>query len=491
MTSAPLSIVDEFRNAPVPDERLQRRLLMLAERVATDPSVSFPRMARSDSELEGMYRFLSNPRVTADQILAPHLRATYRRAAQLETFLAVHDTSAFEFGDLSPEAIGYLNTGKAGFFGHFALLLSADGARPLGLGGLETHFRTSPPRKRGKTPARRLSGGEYAKKEKRESGRWWSLVNTVEQRAGDRSRVIHVMDREADSYELLARMTVQNSRFVVRLTQRDRVAQEAGAGADDWGRLDELVRRAGEVAEREVPLSRRKAKATPRWNKANPPRKGRLATLRFAATSATLRRPRYVDDALPATLSVNIVRVFEPNPPPGESPVEWWLVTNEPIETTEQVLAVVDIYRARWKIEEFFKALGTGCSYEKRNLETRPALLNALALLAPIAWQLMALRDIGRQEPESPASNVLSLRQLLVLRAITTRPLSENPTLREALLAVAREGGHLLRNGDPGWQTLGRGLEKLWWAELGFQAGYEQALADGAARATAEGRSIR
>lgn len=486
MTPRALSIAEEFRNAPVPDERLQRRLDAIVERVIADPTVSFPRMARSDSELEGMYRFFSNPRVTPEQILAPHIGATYDRAMGSRTILAVHDTSTFEFPDLPPEEVGYLNTGKAGFFGHVALLLTLTGV-PLGVGALETYFRTKPPRKRAKN-RRRLSAAEYAKRPDRESRRWLSSVDVVESRLPPGTEVIHVQDREADSYALLAQMKVHGSRFVVRLTQRDRAAQAAGADPGAWERLDELVHGAGEVAEREVPLSRRKAKATPRWNKANPPRKGRLATLRFAATTVTLRRPRYVEETLPATLTVNVVRVYEPDPPAGESPVEWWLVTSEPIETSEQVLAVVDIYRRRWKIEELFKALGTGCSYEKRNLETRPALLNALAVLLPIAWQLMALRDIGRQEPESPARNILSLRQLLVLRAITTRPLSEEPTLREALLAVAREGGHLLRNGDPGWQTLGRGLEKLWWAEVGYVAGYEQAVAD-RTRNSPEGRS--
>ena len=56
----------------------------------------------------------------------------------------------------------------------------------------------------------------------------------------------------------------------------------------------------------------------------------------------------------------------------------------------------LDYYRSRWSIEEFFKALKTGCSYEKRQLESRHALLNALGILAPIAWQLLVLRQDSR-----------------------------------------------------------------------------------------------
>jgi hypothetical protein len=37
--------------------------------------------------------------------------------------------------------------------------------------------------------------------------------------------------------------------------------------------------------------------------------------------------------------------------------------------------------------------------------------------------------------------------------------LPEAPTIRDAMLGIARLGGHLPRNGDPGWIVLGRGFE--------------------------------
>jgi Transposase DDE domain len=60
--------------------------------------------------------------------------------------------------------------------------------------------------------------------------------------------------------------------------------------------------------------------------------------------------------------------------PQGDEPIAWYLVTNEPIATLEQVAAVVDAYRARWVVEEFFKALKTGCQIEKRQMESYGAL---------------------------------------------------------------------------------------------------------------------
>ena len=174
---------------------------------------------------------------------------------------------------------------------------------------------------------------------------------------------------------------------------------------------------------------------------------------------------------LPDALDVHVVYAWEAAVPPGEEPVEWRLITTEPVETVDQVLRIVDWYRTRWLIEEFFKALKTGCAYETRQLESLQTLLIALALLAPIAWQLLLLRHLARAAPDASATVVLSPRQLQVLRASPVgKALTRTPTLRDALVAVARLGGHLRQNGDPGWLVLGRGLQKLLLMEAGWAA---------------------
>jgi hypothetical protein len=144
-------------------------------------------------------------------------------------------------------------------------------------------------------------------------------------------------------------------------------------------------------------------------------------------------------------LELGLVHVIESNPPADEAPVEWLLYTTEPIDTPEQVSQVVDNYRARWTIEEFNAALKTGCAYEARQFESRQALLTMLALSLPIACELLWLRSRARSDPSAPATDVLTLRQIVVLRQLGSRPLTPNPTARDALLAVAALGGHLMR----------------------------------------------
>jgi hypothetical protein len=160
--------------------------------------------------------------------------------------------------------------------------------------------------------------------------------------------------------------------------------------------------------------------------------------------------------------------VIERDTPEGQDPVDWMLYTTEPIDTVADVLKIVDHYRSRWVIEEYFKALKTGCSYEKRQLGTRHALLNALALFIPIAWTLLLLRQQSRSA-DDPGS-ALTEQQIQVLRAVMKRPIPLSPSGRDLLLAVAALGGHIKSNGDPGWLVLGRGFQKLLAYEVGWSA---------------------
>jgi len=122
-------------------------------------------------------------------------------------------------------------------------------------------------------------------------------------------------------------------------------------------------------------------------------------------------------------------------------------------------------------IEEYFKALKTGCAVEKRQADSWHSMLNILALLVPIAWGLLRLRTVTRWEPTAPAAVVLTPEQLKVLRRASTPKLPRRLSARDAMLAVARLGGHLRSNGEPGWLVLGRGYTEL----LSLAAGYRLA----------------
>lgn len=450
-----MAIRGEVETADFGDRRLSARLVRVAERLARSPDQSFPKAAGSTAALEATYRFLGNDAVTPGAILEPHVAATRDRCAQEQLVFVAHDSTEFRFSSERADLGRVAGDETHGFLGHFALAISTARA-PLGVLGMEPVFRDRGVRRPGKR--------ERLPLEEKESRRWLDLVRRVAAGLGDGTTAIHVMDREADAYELLAAMDAERLRFIVRL-QFDRAVEDAlGRGA-----ISGVIRGRRTLLTRNVTLTARPPKRRDPPNRArkHPYRRERKATLRVSATTVTLRRPQHLGARVPATLRLNVVRVQETTAPQGIDPVEWRLITSEPVETPDDVAAVVDGYRARWVIEEYFRALKQGCAYEKRQLESRHALLNALAVFAPIAWQLLALRQLSRDAPDLPADRVLSPLKITLLQRHPDVKLAKAPTVRQAMLGIAALGGHIKNNGDPGWIVLGRGYEDLLLLERG------------------------
>jgi hypothetical protein len=458
-----LAVVNEFADAELGDARRTKRLMAIARSLAEDPSLSFPVAAGSDGVLEGTYRFLGNTAVSPECVLGGHFQRTVERAAAFETVIAVHDTSNFEFsGEVTREGLGHLRGTGQGFLGHLSLLLSPEqNRRPLGVLSLVTVFRGAPARR--KRTARELREDPH-----RESKRWREGVENVEARLNGCTSAIHVMDREGDAYELLAGLITAGRRFVIRAAHDRTLSRRENASGR--GKLSRVLSNAQPLVERVVPLSRRRKQRSLSAQKIHPPRTGRLARLALSGETVELQRSCHLSPHLPATITLNVVHVREIETHGDHEPVEWILFTNEPVSTAEQLERVVDFYRARWAIEEYFKALKTGCAYEKRQLESKHTLLNALAVFIPLAWQLLVLRTIARAEESVPASDVLAESQIQVLVATSRKALPSNPTAHDALLAIAALGGHLKSNGAPGWQVLWRGFQKLRLFELGWLA---------------------
>jgi hypothetical protein len=450
------SVAGEFDRVELGDVRLRRRLQAAAARLSESPDLGFPRALKTERESEGFYRLLNNDRVGYRALVKAHALASRDRIDEGEVFRVIHDTTELSFGgEVEREGLGSARGGgDQSFFAHVALGVSCVG-RPLGVLGAQCWARTKPPRGN-----RKLSGKQLSRIPDKESNRWGELVAEVEDLVGSRGRAIHVTDREGDSYPLFCRMRELDASFVIRMA-RDRFVLEH---EDDETKvmLSEVLSALPTALTRSVPLSRRAQKPQPRSNRTHPARVERVATLAVRAGTLTLARPSYYDDALPETLALNVVYVQEVDVPENADAVSWVLLTSEPIATTADVEAVVDHYRARWLIEEFFKALKTGCGFEERQLESFQSLTNALAVFFPIAWQMLLLRAMSRADPDAPAETVLTPTQIKVLQHHQPQKMPlKGATVRDALYAVAGLGGHLKHNGPPGWRTLGYGMQDL------------------------------
>jgi len=461
-------IAAEYAHVDLGDVRLNRRAALIGEAWNAAPDAACPKIARSKAELEGLYGFVENASVGYEKIVASHGIQTCARIDEIcagRTMLVLHDTTSFEFtGEKHRDGMGWLGASKQGFFAHMALALAADGSRcPLGVLGLSITMRPRPEPSQG--PKKKRGAKECAADPNREFLRWERLIDETSDLLRGHAIPIHVMDREADAFALLAGMFVKGQRFVVRARDIDRDVTSAADGFVEKAKLKGLAERTVAIVARDVHLNRRRKSSMNDGNKKHPPRGARTAKLEFAAERVRLHRSKHLDKNIVETIEVGVVHVREIDTPPEMQPVDWLLVTTEPTSTIDEILFVVDTYRARWTIEEYFKAIKTGCAYENRQFESAHALLIALALCIPIAWQMLALRHQARAAPEAPARTVVSKERLEVLRAIARDPLPLSPTARDVFLAIAALGGHIMRSGSPGWLTLRGGMDKLLFAE--------------------------
>jgi hypothetical protein len=456
------NLVDEFSELLLPDPRLTRRVRSFVTSAGKSPAASLPQMLQDAAGLEGAYRLLNNPRVTFKALQeSPRSRAA-KRALGAADVVVVHDTTDVETPYAEPEEVGYLNTGRSGYRAHVSLALSVEPerpARPLGVLNVEACFSARKPGTQRK-PVKRQA---MVHSKDKMYLRWHRGIEASSEALDDCASVVHVADREADSFPLFCKVLQLGDGCVFRL-RNDRSARLTDDEAldDEWSLLSVIASELQGSFERMVPLSKRGHKGITTRQKTHPPREARGAVLHYSAAAVELKRPRNLPaKEYPDSLHLSLLRVWEPSPPPGEKGVEWLLLTTESCDTPAEILRVVDIYRSRWMIEDFFKALKTGCLLEERQFESRHALLNLLALFLPIAVHLLLLRTCARDTPDAPATDVLAPLQLTVLRQLSHRKMPANPTTRQALWALAGLGGHIANNGWPGWQVLGRAFTAL------------------------------
>ena len=462
------SLESEFSDADLGDARRTRRLQQIAEQASAQPAKGFPQQAGTSGALEGTYRFLNNSKVTPEQVLAAHTERVVERASEFASVLVLHDTTQFTFGgEHDREGLSRATAeGKQSFLAHVSFAVSEDG-QPLGTLALESWARLPKPKS-----SRSHSVAQYAPD--KESERWANGVEAcAEKMQGRVRRAIHVMDREGDAYELLSAMLEHERSFIVRISHDRKLSAGRNKAAES---LYEQLAEAPVLARRTAQLADRSPSRRPKIAKVHPRRKGREAHLEIRARPVEFFIGNGSPAHFPTSLKLNAVEAREVDAPEGEPEVLWRLITTEKIDTADDVSRIVDAYRMRWRIEELFKALKTGCRFESLQLETGRALQMALAIYLSVAWRLLLLRWASRSMETLPANQVLTSTQLEVVTLMakkTKRPLSDLPTAREALLVIAAMGGHLLRNGDPGWQTLGRGFRDLLLMEVAFLAGRE------------------
>jgi hypothetical protein len=439
---------EEFGAAALGDERLRKRLLVLARDFYAHPQAQLPQACESDrARTKAAYRWLAHRDVSMEKVLAPHYAATAERCARETVVLAVQDTTSFNYsthpalegaGSIGPGTRG----GPLGILMHDTLAYTAGGL-PLGLIDVQVWARD--PQQAGKKHQRRALPIEA-----KESNKWLRSFKAAAalQAQCPETTVVSVGDREADVYELfvLALERADGPKLLVRANGERLVAEGHQA-------LRDFLQQQPVCATQEVRVPRRGQRA------------GRVATCRVRFAPVELRPPQFKKKLGPVKLWAVLIR--EDEAPVGGEPLQWLLLTTLAVSSPEQALEKIEWYTRRWAIEVYHRTIKSGCRIEERQLATVPRIENCLAIDLVVAWRIVRLTMLGRETPGLPCTVFFEEHEWKALYAFVQRSPAavprETPTIREAMRTVASLGGFLGRKGDgePGPKTLWLGLQRL------------------------------
>lgn len=316
------------------------------------------------------HRFLGNARVTTERVIEGWGEGT-AAAVEGRHVLAIQDTSEINFATTTNRRRGLGETGKGNCRGvllHPMLAADADDGSCLGL--LSGQVWTRKGRQSVSHDRRDLSD--------KESQRWISTAQAAKPLLAKAAMVTALGDRESDIFAFYA--SVGGDRFhVIARSMHDRKLT-----GDVW-----LY-----TASEAMAVMDRRPTVLP----ARAQRPERLAHLELRFGPVELARPktRFLSH-LPGSLQLTLVDVREQDPAAGIEPLHWRLLTTHAVTTAEEAWRIVDWYKQRWLIEQFFRVLKKqGFKLEDSQVETADRLIKLVAITARaavITLQLLQARD--------------------------------------------------------------------------------------------------
>jgi Transposase DNA-binding/Transposase Tn5 dimerisation domain/Transposase DDE domain len=464
---------EEMATVDLGDERLDERAVALVSALGNRPNLSIPAACRGRAEIKAAYRFFDNDKATFAKVLEPHVERTRARMAEQEVVLLVQDTSEMDVTRPEQEVggAGDLDGARRGFLLHALHAFRPDGT-PLGTVWADIVNRTEGV-SHAPTAAKQRTRKQTPIEEK-ESLRWLSGLRQARDVAQQLPGVccVCVADSEADIYELFSEPRGEPPvHWLIRACQ-DRALDGAGGG-----HVRDEVLATPVLYQLELKLRGRQAKTAVEDRARRQNRGTRPATVEVRAKALTLRPPYRPDRELPS-VTVNVVLVREPNPPPGEPPVEWLLVTTLPIDTPALVRTIVAYYCVRWGIEILFRTLKSGCRIEGRRFEHIDRLLPCLGVYLIVAWRTLFVCHLGRECPELDCEAIFepSEWKAVWVAVHNRKPPKKAPRLSAMVHLIASLGGYIERkNSEPGAQTVWIGLQRMYdlawaWERFGPEA---------------------
>ncbi len=453
--------IQHFGESELGDRRRTCRLVELAAAMARNPQMSLPKQLPDWSDLIGAYRFLSNPGVDPQKILAPHHRLVRQEAGGYPVVLCIQDDTQLDFTcRTGMDGLGLTGDGFGkGLLQHTALAVlppassSVSSGKGRLLGVLDLAFHAIEKAK--KNEKRRERQSRWTKTDV-----WQEAAQRIGPWSGsgsEGSMLVHVGDRHADLFRFLRCAVDLRHQFVVRAMHDRKLYQEPEQ------KLWETLKAAPVLGKITVSISKQRDKG----NRIK--RRSRKAKLSIRTAPVQIGPP--VNDPRTAgcqALEVWAIHLVEQNPPAGEEPVEWMLLSSLPAATLAEAMILIGYYLCRWMIEEWHRCLKQGCRIQASQLDHAQDVCRLGAIMAVLATRLLQMRDLADQPTAGKSVSTSCLKDkvpwmylLIIAQLAGVKP--EQLTSKLMLLTIAKRGGYLARKHDrrPGWIVLWRGWSDI------------------------------
>lgn len=421
----------EFKNIDFGDKRLRDRFFSMANHFVRKPDETINKAMINFADKKASYRLISHQNFSSDKILVEHRNSTASRLKNESVALMIHDSSFFSFNSKrSIKGLGNIG-GKAGdqdthgFIGHYSLAVSTNDV-PLGVMGLTTWSRAN------------------SDMWEKESDRWPEAILETEKYCPPDTKLIHLADREADQFEVLFTLIKNKHDFIIR-SKHDRIIENG----DHYLRWHLNKKK----NDHEFKIFHTKLK------------KDVEAVVKYGEIE--FFDPGFKLNGLTSVkrkVVLNILEISTTSEIAEKDQLHWILLTSLPLKNFGDASRVIDYYKKRWHIENFFKVLKDGgCKVERASLRTFERLDKYITLFSVIAWRIYYIKHLAELNPDEDSSLSFSEVESLVLKIENKISDDQRITIKEALRLVAKMGGFNGRkhDGEPGTVSLWRGLIKL------------------------------
>lgn len=425
-----------FGSAKLGNRRRTARLVTTFDQLRRHPGSTLPNKLASPRDLKALYRLMDRPEVTHEALMVPLRAYTLRNIAACQgTVLLIHDATKLDYTDRQSlaEHLGQIGSGHGrGYISQHVLAVDPQIHSVLGLMEQILHCRDEVPENE--------TLPEHRARPTRESLLW---IKGTQHLPGDR-RLVDVADQGADTFEFLEHEYHSGRTFVIRAC-KCRVVQGGHDGQGPKQYFSDYVHGLPELGRFAMDVQSQRN------------RNGSFRTSRIGAEfamrgGAVLVHPPHAkagehgDDPLPLYVAL----ISEVHPPAGEKPIEWLLLTNEPVRKFEEAWRVTSWYECRWVVEKYHKGMKTGCGVEELQFATVERLQPAIAMISAVALTLLDLRDASRRDDAKTrrAITVVSHDYVAVLTAWRYGKVRMDISVHDFYYALARLGGHQNRNHD-------------------------------------------